>query len=62
MGLKINREDSATGVGFWRSGVFDANDILGQISEGFESSLLDDYPEYVYDENVYKVTSAIEKV
>lgn len=62
MGLKIDREDSATGVGFWKSGVFDAKDFLGQISEEFDSDLLDDYPQYVYDENVYKVTITVEKV
>lgn len=61
MGIKIEREDRVEGSGYWTSSVFDAKAILRNIAEEFETDLEEDYPSYVYQADVYKVTIIVEK-
>jgi hypothetical protein len=62
MAIKVEADDSASGTGYWTSSVFDARSILGNIADEFENDLAENYPEYVRDANVYKVTITVEKV
>lgn len=61
MGIKIDKEDRAEGSGYWTSSVFDAKAILENIAEEFENDLDEEYPGYVYQADVYKVTIIVER-
>lgn len=62
MAISVESENSVTGVGYWTSSIFNARDILSNIAEEFENDLDEEYPNYVYDATVYKVTITVEKV
>jgi hypothetical protein len=64
MPLKASRETSASGEGYYTSSVFSARDLLeniaGEIDNGY--TLEEDYPSYVYESKVFKVTVTVEEV
>lgn len=61
MAIKLEGVDRAEGSGYWTSSVFDAKAILKNIAEEFENDLDEEYPSYVYDAKVYKVTIVVEE-
>lgn len=65
MGVKIESEDKVTGVGWVRSSVWEARDILEHIGDGTMTYELEpDDPGYnrYSDEERFKVTITVEKV
>lgn len=63
MGIKIERDRSATGVGYYHTSVWDAHELVERLaSRGVE--LEDEQPEYwrFDDGTTFKVTITVEEV
>lgn len=65
MGVKVESEDKVTGVGYYRSGVYEARDLLEHVADGTLSGELEEseppYNRYDDSEN-FRVTITIEKL